>query len=57
MSYKDNYKSIQINLQKDKHKDLIEWLKGVCEDEERSLNSVIIHILKKEFSRCQGERE
>lgn len=53
MSYKENYKSVQVNLLKDKHKHLIEWLDNICEDEERSLNSVIVHILKKEFSRCQ----
>ena len=50
MSYKDNYKSIQINLLRDKHKDLINWLNKMCEDQERSLNSIIIHILKMEFS-------
>jgi len=57
MSYKDNYKSIQVNLLKNKHKDIIKWLESVCEDEERSLNSIIIHILKGEYSRCQKKIE
>jgi len=48
-NYKDNYKSIQINLLKDKHSKIIEWLEQLCEEEERSLNSIIICILKKEF--------
>ncbi|KKK47034.1 hypothetical protein LCGC14_3159250, partial [marine sediment metagenome] len=52
----DNYKSVQVNLLKDKHKNLIEWLNSICEDEERSLNSVIIHIIKKEYNRCQKEK-
>ena len=53
MSYKDNYKSIQVNLLKNKHQSLIEWLEFKCETEERSLNSVIIQILKEEYGRCQ----
>jgi len=57
MSYKDNYKSIQVNLLKDKHKELIKWLDEVCADEDRSHNSFIIQLLKKEFERCQGEKE
>ena len=55
MSYKDNYKSVQVNLLRDKHKDLIEWLEKKADLEERSLNSIFIHILKKELSRCQKE--
>lgn len=52
MSYKDNYKSIQINFMKDKHAELIKWLEKLCYDEERSFNSIVIHILKKEFDKC-----
>lgn len=51
MTYKDNYKSVQVNLLKDKHKELIDWLIKVCDDEERSLNSFIINLLKKEFNK------
>ena len=51
MGYKDNYKSVQVNLLKDKHKELINWLTKVCDDEERSLNSFIISLLKKEFNK------
>lgn len=57
MTYKENYKSIQVNLLKDKHKDLIEWLNDMCEEEERSLNSVIIHMIKKEYNRCQKREQ
>lgn len=58
MSYKDNYKSIQVNLLKNKHADLIEWIEGRCKKEERSLNSLIIQILKEERERCsEGEKE
>ena len=53
-NYKDNYKSIQINLLKDKHAELIDWLESLSDEEERSLNSIIIHILKKEFERRRG---
>ena len=56
MSYKENYKSVQVNLLKDKHKNLIDWLASVCEDEERSLNSVIIRIIKKEYNRHAKEK-
>lgn len=60
MSYKDNYKSIQVNLLRDKHEDLIKWLDDKCNKEERSLNSVIIQILKEERERYvkdQGMQE
>lgn len=57
MSYKDNYKSIQVNLLKDKHKELIDWLDDLCEQEERSHNSFIIQLLKKEYERCQRKQE
>jgi len=54
-SYKDKYKSIQLNLLKEKHRDLIEWLENLSDEEERSLNSIIIHILKRELKRSKGE--
>lgn len=44
MSYRDNYKSIQVNLLKTKHVDLIKWIEEKCDTEERSLNSLIIQI-------------
>ncbi len=49
MSYKDNYKSVQLNLLKDEHKDIIEWLEKLCKEEDRSLNSLIIRLLKREY--------
>lgn len=55
MSYKDNYKSVQLNLLKDKHKELIEWLEELCQEQDRSLNSLIIQLLKKEHERWQKQ--
>lgn len=52
-SYKDKYKSIQLNLLRDKHSELIEWLESLSDEEERSLNSIIIHILKQELKRVK----
>lgn len=53
---KNNYKSIQLNLNKQKHKDLIEWIKYMCDVEERSINSFIINILKKENKKYVEEK-
>lgn len=51
MTYKDNYKSIQLNIPKDKHQELIDWLYDLCDKEERSINSFIIKLLKEEKER------
>jgi hypothetical protein len=56
MEYKNNYKSIQVNLLKDKQQDLIEWLEKVCEEEGRSYNSFIIQLLKKELKARQESK-
>jgi hypothetical protein len=53
MSYKDDYKSIQVNLKKSKHQYLIDWLEQQCEEDEISLNSVIIQLIKQEYRKCQ----
>ena len=47
MSYKDKYRSIQLNLLKDREKDLIEWLEEMSAQEERSLNFIIKQLIKK----------
>lgn len=49
MAYRDNYKSVQLNLSKKKHQAVIKWLEEKCSDEERSINSFIINLLKKEY--------
>jgi hypothetical protein len=38
---------ISLNLVKERHKDLIEWIKKSASKEERSLSSFCILILKK----------
>lgn len=53
---KDNYKSIQLNLNKKKHKDLIDWIDDMCDVEERSINSFIVSILKKELKKYVEEK-
>lgn len=53
--HKERYKSVQVNLLLDKHKDMIEWLIKKAEEDETSLNSVIIRALKKEYLKDVGE--
>ena len=57
MSYKDNYRSIQVNLLKDKHKQIIEWLDQKCDEQERSLNSFILQLIKEEYNRDVKEKD
>jgi hypothetical protein len=57
MSYKDNYKSIQLNIPKDKHQELIDWLYDLCEQEERSVNSFLIKLLKEEKERHERNKD
>ena len=56
MTYRDQYKSIQLNLSKARHQDLIDWLYELCDREERSINSFIIKLLKEERER-QANKE
>jgi hypothetical protein len=51
MEHKERYKSIQINLSLEKHKELIEWLDDKADEEETSYNSVVIRALKNEKAR------
>lgn len=43
---KSNLYIISLNLVKDKHKDLIEWIKKEAQEEERSISAFCINILK-----------
>jgi hypothetical protein len=43
---KKEYYFIQLNLQKEKHKDLIEWIKEKAELNEQSLSAFCIKIIK-----------
>ena len=51
VEHKERYKSIQINLSLEKHKELIEWLDSKADEEETSYNSVVIRALKNEKAR------
>ena len=57
MSYKDNYKSIQLNLLREKHADIIKWLEERSELEERSFNSLIIHLIKEAYADVKNKSE
>jgi hypothetical protein len=46
---------MSINFDKDKHKELIEWIKKEAEEEDRSISSLCITALK--FFRKQREGE
>lgn len=50
------YKSFQVNIPKEKHKDLIEWLIYRASEQETSLNSIIILALK-EYWRNHEEKD
>lgn len=56
MSYKDNYKSVQVNFKKDKHEHIIKWLEEKCSDSERSLNSLILQIIKEAYDNAKDEK-
>ena len=43
---KRDYYFIQLNLQKEKHKDLIEWIKNMAAKNEQSLSALCIKIIK-----------
>ena len=53
--HNEKYKSIQVNLSWDKHKDIIEWLINKANEDETSLNSIVIRAIKKEFIRDAKE--
>ena len=56
MSYKDDYRSIQLNISKQKYQEMIDWLDVIIVEENRSLNSYIVSLLLKEFKRWQNEK-
>jgi len=45
MKHKKLY-TISLNFDREKHKDLIEWLQVLANEEEHSLSSLCIHLLK-----------
>jgi hypothetical protein len=47
--YKEKYRSIQLNVDKEKYADLLEWLEYRAENEERSFNYLIIKALLEVF--------
>jgi len=51
MNSSERYKIIQINISRSKHPDLIKWLENKADEEETSLNSIILRALKKEYLR------
>lgn len=55
--YKGKYRSIQINIPIEKNKELIEWLDDTVDEQNRSLNSYIVFLLKEEFRRCREEKQ
>jgi hypothetical protein len=60
---KDKSKSglyfIQLNLQKEKHKGLIEWIKEQAEINEQSLSAFCISVLKAQYTEDEhdGDKE
>lgn len=56
-SHKNRYKSVQVNMSWDKHRDMIEWLVKKADDDETSMNSIIIRALKMEFNRNEKEND
>lgn len=50
------YKSIYLNISRAKYADLIEWIEKKANEEDRTLNSLIIRLLKQEFEK-DGKKE
>jgi hypothetical protein len=50
---KEKFHFLTINLLKDRHNDLIEWIKIRAQDKEQSMSSFIISLLKK----CKDEED
>jgi len=46
---RDNLYFIQLNLKKDKHEGLIEWIKKQSERKEQSMSAFCISILKEYY--------
>lgn len=55
--YRNNFYFIQLNLQKCKHKDLIEWIKKTANEEEQSLSSLCIKIIKNYMEQVKNKNE
>ena len=57
VSYKEKYKSVQVNISREKYADLIEWLEQRAIDDATSLNSIIIRAMIKEWKRDGEDKE
>lgn len=57
VSYKEKYKSVQVNISREKYADLIEWLEQRAIDDATSLNSIIIRAMIKEWKRDVEEND
>ena len=53
----NKYKSIHLNVPRKKFKDLITWLEERSVEEDRTLNSFIIRLLKKEYDRYEEKQD
>lgn len=51
----EKYKTVQVNISWEKHKDMIKWLINKAAEDETSLNAIIIRALKKEYQRDAEE--
>ena len=45
--------TVSLNFDREKHKELIEWLQALANEEEHSLSSLCIRLLKS----CKQEKE
>jgi hypothetical protein len=51
MAENKKYKTVQVNISWEKHEDMIKWLIRRAEEDETSLNAIIIRALKKEYQK------
>lgn len=53
---RDKFYFISLNFIKDKHKDLIEWIKSQADEQESSISSFCINLMKKEYRRYLDDK-
>ena len=54
---RDKFYFISINLLRDKHKELIAWIKEQADEQESSISSFCINLMKKEYRRSHEENK
>ena len=54
---RDNLYFIQLNLRKDKHNGLIEWIKAQADLKEQSLSAFCISILKEYYAEDENNEQ